>query len=89
LITSGLGTLTIDLQNWITNTQLIIYCTPETEQIIWFWQVVESYSNEMMSKLLKFVTGSSRVPLEHHNVPTLTTLWVQLVMFVLVASQSI
>lgn len=30
----------------------------------WFWQAVESYSEEMRARLLQFVTGSSRVPLQ-------------------------
>jgi E3 ubiquitin ligase SMURF1/2 len=61
LIISGLGK--IDVQDWRTNTQLK-NCTPDTEQIIWFWQVVESFDDEMRARLLQFVTGSSRVPLE-------------------------
>ena len=30
----------------------------------WFWEIVESYSDEMRARLLQFVTGSSRVPLQ-------------------------
>ena len=31
--------------------------------IQWFWRVVLSFSNEMRSRLLQFVTGTSRVPM--------------------------
>lgn len=61
LVIGGLGT--IDLQDWKTNTRLK-HCTPETVQVVWFWRIVESYSEEMRARLLQFVTGSSRVPLQ-------------------------
>ena len=57
----GLGT--IDLQDWKTNTRLK-HCTAESPQVIWFWRIVENYSEEMRARLLQFVTGSSRVPLQ-------------------------
>ena len=31
--------------------------------IQWYWRVVLSFSNEMRSRLLQFVTGTSRVPM--------------------------
>lgn len=40
------------------------HCTPDTPVVKWFWQIVESYSEEMCAGLLQFVTGSSRVPLQ-------------------------
>lgn len=40
------------------------HCTPDTPVVKWFWQIVESYSEEMRARLLQFVTGSSRVPLQ-------------------------
>jgi E3 ubiquitin ligase SMURF1/2 len=61
LVIGGLGT--IDLQDWKTNTRLK-HCTAESPQVIWFWRIVESYSEEMRARLLQFVTGSSRVPLQ-------------------------
>lgn len=57
----GLGK--IDLQDWKTNTRLK-HCTVETPQVVWFWNIVGSYSEEMRARLLQFVTGSSRVPLQ-------------------------
>ncbi|XP_065370385.1 E3 ubiquitin-protein ligase Smurf1 [Calliphora vicina] len=57
------GISSIDVNDWRNNTRLK-HCTPETQQVIWFWQVVESYTSEMRARLLQFVTGSSRVPLQ-------------------------
>lgn len=61
LVIGGLGT--IDLQDWKSNTRLK-HCTAETPQVLWFWKIVENYSEEMRARLLQFVTGSSRVPLQ-------------------------
>ena len=60
-VIGGLGT--IDLQDWKSNTRLK-HCTADTPQVIWFWKIIESYSEEMRARLLQFVTGSSRVPLQ-------------------------
>ncbi|KAH8413862.1 hypothetical protein KR222_010508 [Zaprionus bogoriensis] len=57
------GISSIDVNDWRNNTRLK-HCTNETPQVLWFWQVVESYSSEMRARLLQFVTGSSRVPLQ-------------------------
>lgn len=40
------------------------HCTPETPVVGWFWQIVDTYTEEMRARLLQFVTGSSRVPLQ-------------------------
>lgn len=57
------GISNIDIADWRSNTRLK-HCTPETNIVQWFWQAVESYSEEMRARLLQFVTGSSRVPLQ-------------------------
>ena len=57
----GLGK--IDLDDWKLHTRLK-HCTPDHNIVKWFWQAVESYDNEMRARLLQFVTGSSRVPLQ-------------------------
>lgn len=31
---------------------------------VWFWEIVNSYDEEMRARLLQFVTGSSRVPIQ-------------------------
>ncbi|XP_015792584.1 E3 ubiquitin-protein ligase SMURF2-like [Tetranychus urticae] len=61
LVISGLGN--IDINDWKSNTRLK-HCTPDTPVVKWFWQAVESYAEERRARLLQFVTGSSRVPLQ-------------------------
>ncbi|XP_059470031.1 E3 ubiquitin-protein ligase SMURF2 [Neocloeon triangulifer] len=61
LVIGGLGS--IDIEDWKQNTRLK-HCTLETPVVKWFWQIVEIYSAEMRARLLQFVTGSSRVPLQ-------------------------
>uniref|UniRef100_A0A146LFL1 E3 ubiquitin-protein ligase n=1 Tax=Lygus hesperus TaxID=30085 RepID=A0A146LFL1_LYGHE len=61
LIIGGLGS--IDIADWKANTRLK-HCTPTTPVVVWFWQIVESFNEEMRARLLQFVTGSSRVPLQ-------------------------
>ncbi|CAH0394454.1 unnamed protein product [Bemisia tabaci] len=61
LIIGGLGS--IDINDWKQNTRLK-HCTADTPVVKWFWEIVESYSEEMKARLLQFVTGSSRVPLQ-------------------------
>nr|XP_020476909.1 E3 ubiquitin-protein ligase SMURF1 isoform X3 [Monopterus albus] len=61
LIIGGLGK--IDLSDWKTNTRLK-HCTSESNVVRWFWQAVEAFSEERRGRLLQFVTGSTRVPLQ-------------------------
>jgi E3 ubiquitin ligase SMURF1/2 len=61
LVIGGLGK--IDLDDWKANTKLK-HCSAEHPVVKWFWQIVESYDEEKRARLLQFVTGSSRVPLE-------------------------
>ena len=57
----GLGK--IDIVDWKGNTRLK-HCNVDTPIVKWFWSIVEEYSEEMRARLLQFVTGSSRVPLQ-------------------------
>ena len=57
-ILGGIGK--IDIVDWKANTRLK-HCTADSPVVKWFWQIVESYSEEMRARLLQFVTGSSRV----------------------------
>ncbi|KAG8185292.1 hypothetical protein JTE90_023901 [Oedothorax gibbosus] len=61
LVIGGLGK--IDLEDWKLNTRLK-HCNPDTNIVKWFWKAVDSYSEEQRARLLQFVTGSSRVPLQ-------------------------
>nr|CAG8455076.1 13988_t:CDS:10 [Entrophospora candida] len=61
LLISGLPD--IDIDDWKNNTEYQNY-TASSPQIQWFWRVVRSFSQEERAKLLQFVTGTSKVPLE-------------------------
>ena len=58
---SGLGK--IDIEDWKAHTRLK-HCTADTNIVKWFWRCVEDYDEEKRARLLQFVTGSSRVPLQ-------------------------
>lgn len=61
LMIGGLGK--IDLDDWKQHTRLK-HCTPDSTIVKWFWKAVDGFSDEMRARLLQFVTGSSRVPLQ-------------------------
>ena len=61
VVIAGFGT--IDLLDWKSNTRLK-HCSPDSKIVKWFWQVLESYTEEQRARLLQFVTGSPRVPLQ-------------------------
>ncbi|XP_042773191.1 E3 ubiquitin-protein ligase SMURF2 isoform X2 [Leopardus geoffroyi] len=61
LIICGLGK--IDVNDWKVNTRLK-HCTPDSNVVKWFWKAVEFFDEERRARLLQFVTGSSRVPLQ-------------------------
>ncbi|KAH8601879.1 hypothetical protein B0O99DRAFT_680995 [Bisporella sp. PMI_857] len=60
LLISGLPE--IDVDDWKSNTEYQNY-TASSPQIQWFWRAVRSYDKEERAKLLQFVTGTSKVPL--------------------------
>ncbi|KAK4052443.1 E3 ubiquitin-protein ligase tom1 [Microbotryomycetes sp. JL201] len=61
LLISGLPE--IDVDEWRANTTLHNF-TPSDPTVQHFWRAVRSFSQEERAKLLQFVSGSSRVPLE-------------------------
>ncbi|XP_067671329.1 E3 ubiquitin-protein ligase SMURF2-like [Haliotis asinina] len=61
LMIGGLGK--IDIDDWKKHTRLK-HCTAESNICKWFWRAVDSFDDEMRARLLQFVTGSSRVPLQ-------------------------
>ena len=61
LLISGLPD--IDLDDMRNNTEYHNY-TSTSVQVQWFWRVVRSFSQEQRAKLIQFVTGTSKVPLE-------------------------
>lgn len=61
LLICGLGK--IDIKDWKENT-VFKHCTKDTNIIKWFWDVIQAYNEEQRARLLQFVTGSSRVPIQ-------------------------
>jgi len=61
LLMCGIGC--IDVKDWKNNTVYKGDYHPNHIVIQWYWRVVLSFSNEMRSRLLQFVTGTSRVPM--------------------------
>ncbi|QIW98070.1 hypothetical protein AMS68_003588 [Peltaster fructicola] len=60
LLISGLPE--IDVDDWKNNTEYHNY-QATSAQIQWFWRAVKSFDPEERAKLLQFVTGTSKVPL--------------------------
>lgn len=61
LLISGLPE--IDLDDLNANTEYTGY-TAASCVVQWFWEVVKAFNKEDMARLLQFVTGTSKVPLE-------------------------
>lgn len=57
------GLSEIDIDDWRVNTKLK-NCTVETPLVVWFWDIVKSYDEDRRARLLQFVTGSPRVPIQ-------------------------
>ena len=60
LLISGLPD--IDVDDWKNNTEYHNY-SASSAQIQWFWRALRSFDKEERAKLLQFVTGTSKVPL--------------------------
>ena len=52
----------IDVDDWKNNTTYVNY-TASCKQVNYFWRAVRSFDVEERAKLLQFVTGTSKVPL--------------------------
>ena len=50
------------MDDWKVNTEYHNY-SASSPQIQWFWRAVRSFDKEERAKLLQFVTGTSKVPL--------------------------
>lgn len=69
LLLSGLPE--IDTADWKSNTEIrFLYerVEQETAVVEWFWEIVESFTQEQRGRLLQYVTGSSGVPVEGFQV---------------------
>ncbi|KAH8387432.1 hypothetical protein KR093_007038 [Drosophila rubida] len=58
------GTAEIDTNDWRLNTEYRSGYHDNHQVIVWFWQVIERFSNEQRLRLLQFVTGTSSIPYE-------------------------
>lgn len=56
------GLAEIDVEDWRKNTDYVGY-SPHEPVVVWFWRAVESWDDEMRARLLQFVTGTSKVPM--------------------------
>ena len=72
LLLGGIGS--INVKDWRDHTEYKKY-TPEDAVIQWFWRLVLSFGDEMRSRLLQFVTGTSRVPMNGFAVGTFQALF--------------
>jgi len=52
-----------DVNDWKLNTVYQGSFNEDSQVIQWFWEIVMNYSQEELSRLLQFSTGSSRVPI--------------------------
>lgn len=57
------GTQEIDVNDWKMNTNYSEGYSSKHQTIKFFWDLVQSFNNDMRAKLLQFVTGSSKVPM--------------------------
>lgn len=53
----------IDLTDWKANTEYKGAFHEKHKTIKWFWEYLEEISQEKLSKILHFCTGSSRTPI--------------------------
>lgn len=53
----------INIEDWRKNTVYAAGYKHSDDVIIWFWKAVTNYDNELRARLLQFVTGTSKVPM--------------------------
>jgi len=57
------GVSKIDVEDWRRNTRLKA-CSAQSPVVQWFWRAVTQFDDERRARLLQFVTGSYRVPVD-------------------------
>lgn len=57
------GLSNVDVADWKKHTKLK-HCTADSDVVRWFWKAVEESDGERRRKILRFVLGSSRLPLQ-------------------------
>lgn len=58
------GTAEIDINDWRQNTEYRGGYHDSHQVIIWYWHVIERFTNEQRLRLLQFVTGTSSIPID-------------------------
>lgn len=53
----------IDIKDWMRNTRLK-HCRPDSVVVKWFWKAVKQFNVDQRKRLLQFVTGSCRLPIQ-------------------------
>jgi E3 ubiquitin-protein ligase NEDD4 len=53
----------IDVKDWKVNTDYRGEYKEHHQIVKWFWEVVSTFDQEQLARLLKFSTGSSRTPI--------------------------
>ena len=51
------------MEDWRKNTVYAAGYKAEDNTIVWFWKAVQAFDSEQKSRLLQFVTGTSKVPM--------------------------
>jgi len=62
LLIAGVGE--IDVNDWRNNTIYKGGYSPQSQEIGWFWHAINKFEHEERARLLQFVTGTSKVPVE-------------------------
>ena len=55
------GKEALDLGDWQEHTNHEAGYTAESEQVVWFWELLQGWDSVQQSQLLRFVTGSAAV----------------------------
>ena len=55
------GIAEIDIEDWKKNTEYRGY-SEHDEVVRWFWKCISKWDDEKKARLLQFVTGTSRIP---------------------------
>ena len=56
------GLPTINLDDLKQNVDYVGF-NPTDDQIKWFWEILDEYTNEDLARLVQFITGTSKIPL--------------------------
>ncbi|KAH7826893.1 putative E3 ubiquitin-protein ligase Itchy [Monocercomonoides exilis] len=55
------GSVVIDMKDWKKNTNYSMY-TESSPQVVWFWNILDSMTNEERMGVFQFVTGTTKIP---------------------------